>query len=69
MYWYQLLCGCSQYILFLTWEISDAHHLMPFKPLLTYLVALMANSCRIPAESKDFGLLGREDCLGPEEVF
>lgn len=37
--------------------------------VLTYLVVLMANSCKIPAESKDFGLLGGKACLCPKEVF
>ena len=35
---------------------------------LTYLVALMANSCEIPAVSKNFGLLGGKACLCPKEV-
>lgn len=36
---------------------------------LTYLVVLMANSCEVPAESKDFGLLGGKACFCPKEVF
>lgn len=35
---------------------------------LTYWVVLMANSCRTPAESKDFGLLGGKACLCPKDV-
>lgn len=35
---------------------------------LTYLVVLMANSCEIPAGSKDFGLLGGKACLCPKAV-
>lgn len=37
--------------------------------VLTYWMVLMANSCEIPAESKDFSLLGGKACLCPKKVF
>lgn len=55
--WYLLLWVCSH---FFTLGMNDAHHFMPFNRLLTHLVVLMANSCRLPAASKGFGLLGGE---------
>lgn len=49
-------------------KTDDANRFMPFVNC-TNLVVLMANSCKIPAESKDFGLLGGKACLCPKEVF
>lgn len=42
--------------------MDDVNHLEPLKHALTYLVVLMANSCTVPAEHKDFGLLGGKAC-------
>lgn len=36
---------------------------------VAYLVALMANSCKIPAAHKGFGLLGGTARLCPKEVL
>lgn len=37
--------------------------------VLTYLMVLMANSCEIPAASKDLALWGGQACLCPKDVF
>lgn len=64
-----LLHAFSPYSLFLTgrrWLMLIILCLLQIA--VTYLVVLMANSCEIPAASKDFGLLGGNACLCPKDV-
>jgi hypothetical protein len=69
MNWYLLLYAFSKRILFLTgrrWMVLIILCLL--RIALTYLVVLMANSCKILAESRLWSP-GWESCVCPKEVF